>query len=124
MSESSHRGEATASNQSLEQRVAALESETERLRNRVAELEEQLGPGPSTLPSAASDYRDARVLEALDVGDEPRLSTLRALYEERTDIRDRSTLRDRVEGLAESDAFDQVGYQRWRYLGEIGGRDE
>jgi hypothetical protein len=101
----------------LEQRVAALERENERLRDRIDDLEDQLSPDSPTFSPAASDYRDARVLEALDAGDKLRLSTLRSLYLERTDIQYDKTLRDRVKNLVESDAFEEIGHQRWRYIG-------
>jgi len=101
----------------LEQRIAALEEEHSRLRDRIDELERKLDSESSALPAAASDYRDARVLDGLQVGDEPRLSTLQTLYLGRTDIRDDETLRDRIEDLVESPAFETIGYQQWRYLG-------
>lgn len=97
-----------------------VREEIEALRERVAELEAQVGTGSSTLPPAASDYRDARVLEAIDVGDDVHLRDIRELYTDRTDIRDGETLRDRVKDLVESEAFDHVGTQRWRYLGSGG----
>lgn len=100
--------------------VEDLRDELEALRDRVAELEAQVGPGGSSLPAVASDYRDARVLEAIDVGDEVHLRDLRALFLDRTDIRDDGTLRDRIKDLVESEAFDNVGTQRWEYLGPGG----
>lgn len=103
--------------------VEALRWELAELRDRVDILENQLESSSSTLPPVASDYRDARVLEALDVGDVPTLSTLRTLYEERTDISDDSTLRDRVKHLVQSEAFEEAGSRRWRYLGPAGEHD-
>lgn len=101
--------------------VEDLRREVEQLRERVAELESQVGPGGSALPPAASDYRDARVLDPLDAGDTVHLHDLRELYRSRTDIRDDSTLRERIKDLVETEAFEQIGKQRWRYHGTGGG---
>lgn len=81
----------------------------------VAELEAQVGPSDSTLPPEASDYRDARVLEALSPGERVRVSTLHELYDERTDIRDRDVRRSRVKDLVESAAFTRTDDRVWRY---------
>jgi hypothetical protein len=97
-----------------------LRAELEALRERVATLEAQVSAGPSTLPSVASDYRDARVLEALDEGDKVHLHELRELYLDRTDIRDDATLRARIKDIAQSDAFERAGTQCWRYCGSGG----
>jgi hypothetical protein len=104
--------------------VAALREEVARLRDRVDALEEQVGAGTSSLPPAAKDYRDARVLKALDAGDVVPLQRLRTLYQERSDVRDADTLRDRVESLVSSDAFENIGMQRWRYHGPGGTHEQ
>jgi hypothetical protein len=97
--------------------VAALRREVEYLHDRLDELEARVGPAASSLPPAASDYRDARVLHRLEAGDTVDTATLRTLYEEYTDIREGHTLRDRLQDLTETPAFEDVGFQRWRYLG-------
>jgi len=99
--------------------VAALREEVARLRDRVDALEDQIG-GSSTLPRHAKDYRDARVLAALDAGDEVHLDRIRTLYQERSDVRDADTLRDRVRDLVQTEAFTPTGRQRWRYHGPGG----
>ena len=78
--------------------TAALREEIEALRERVTELESHVATGSSTLPPAASDYRDARVLEALDQGETV-------------------PLRKRIKTIAESEAFKKTGQQRWKYVG-------
>lgn len=97
--------------------AAALREEIEALRERVAELESHVATGSSTLPPAASDYRDARVLEALDQGETVPLRKLRELYLDLTDVRESDTLRKRIKTIAESEAFEKTGQQRWKYVG-------
>jgi hypothetical protein len=124
----SDRADSTASND-VDDEVVSLRREVETLRNglrdlrdRVYELEEQMGAGGSSLPPIASDYRDARVLEALSPGETVDLQQLQDLYQQRTDIREGDTLRSRVKDLVESEGFEEEGFQRWRYLGPRGGR--
>lgn len=95
--------------------VAALRREVDQLRERLDELEAKVGPSDSTLSPAASDYRDARVFEALSPGERVRVSTLYELYDERTDIRDRDVRRSRVKDLVESAAFTRTDDRVWRF---------
>jgi hypothetical protein len=100
-----------------DEEIAALRREVEYLHDRLDELEARLGPGPSSLPPAASDHRDARVLEALTRGETVGVKGLHTLYDERTDVRDDAVRRDRVKDLVETPAFERVDTRTWRYLG-------
>jgi hypothetical protein len=100
--------------------IEALREELARLRDRVAELEERVDPSGSTLPPAARDYRDARVLEAITAGETVSARDLHALYREHTDIRSKQKRRDRVKDLVTSETFVDVGTRRWRYFGPGG----
>jgi hypothetical protein len=102
--------------------VAELRRELAELRKRVSELESRLAHSSSTLPPAASDYGDARVLDVLESGQTVHLRDLRRLYFEHTDIRDGDTVRDRIQDLVESSAFEPAAkHQRWTYLGSVMG---
>lgn len=96
--------------------LEALRQEVEQLRERVADLEDRV-QSSSTLPPAAKDYRDARVLDALEPGEIVTLRQFHQLFREHTDIRNEETLRERTKNLAESDAFENVGHRRWQYRG-------
>lgn len=104
----------------LREEVQALRRDLARAEDRIADLEEQVGPS-SSLPAAASDWRDARVFEALDAGQVIGVSTFRDVVAEATDIRDSDTITERVKSLAQGPAFEQVGSQRWRFCGPDGG---
>lgn len=100
----------------LRDRVDRLAAEVERLEERVAELEAQDGsPSSSTLPEGATDYRDARVIEALTPGETVTPRRLRDLYRDRTDIRDSDTLRDRTKALVGREPFEPTGQSTWRF---------
>ncbi|WP_136690071.1 hypothetical protein [Halorhabdus amylolytica] len=102
--------------EALRAEVASLHKELAEAKQRITALEDRLENG-STLPPGAADHRDARVLEAIEPGDVVQLRTLRSLYEDRTDIRDEETLRERIKDLTRRDAFELVGRQHWQYLG-------
>jgi len=104
----------TSAEQSDEE-IVELRRELAALRRRVTELEQRIN-STSTLPPAASDYRDARVLDVLSRGQTLHLRQLRSIYFDLTDIRDKETVRDRIKDLVESEVFEKVGQQRWRYV--------
>lgn len=103
--------------ETLRERVDRLEREVATLR---AQIEEDADTASSTLPPGASDYRDARVLEALAPGDTVGPGTLQDLYRDRTDVRDRETLRERIKSLVERGPFEHASRRRWRYVPEGG----
>lgn len=107
--------------------VERLRQEVRELRDRVADLEAQVDQSSSTtsmerstLPPAAKDYRDARVLEAFSPGTEVNVNQLQALYRQRTDIRESDTLRKRIKRLVTGEAFETIDRGRWRYRGPGG----
>lgn len=97
--------------------LVAVRKEIAQLRQRISDLEDQMGPSESTLPPAAKDYRDARVLERLDEGEVVTLKRLQVLYQEFTDVKDRDTMRDRIEHLVQTPAFNRLAFQKWQYVG-------
>ena len=102
--------------EALREEVSRLRHDLAQAKQRIADLEAR-AQTTSSLPAAASDWRDARVLEALEPGDVLTLSEFRDLVESQTDIRSQEKITERVRGLAETDAFESVRGQRWRYRG-------
>ncbi|MFW6435968.1 MAG: hypothetical protein ACOCY1_06255 [Halovenus sp.] len=107
----------------LRDEIAYLRLELAQAKQRITELEATIDETGSatSLPPAASDWRDARVLEALDPGDVLSLKQFRTLVESRTDIRDDEKITERVRRLAETDAFERLD-PGWRYRGAGGDR--
>jgi len=106
--------------EALREEIDQLHLELAKARQRITDLEERV-ESSSTLPPAASDWRDARVLDALEEGDYLSVTEFRDLIKSRTDVREQETVTERLKGLVKSDAFETAGTRRWRYIGSTGG---
>lgn len=98
-----------------------LAAEVERLRERVADLEEVVedltddADDADTSTPTVRDHRDAAVLEALTPGDRITSKEIAALYRARTDLQREETIEERLKALVDRDAFEQIAFGKWRY---------
>lgn len=100
--------------------------EFERLLQRVDELEARLedereADDSSGGGSVLVDRRDAAVMDCLGHGTTINVNQLEALYRSKTDVRNSSTIKNRIRSLTERDEFEYLQPGTWRF---VGGRDD
>lgn len=100
--------------------VEALHKKITALEERVDELESQLdeSQSPTTSDSVGVvDSRDQAVLDHLGEGDVVGVSGLQKVYRAHTDIRNKRTLKNRVQTLTNRPEFEWLAPGKWRYTG-------
>jgi hypothetical protein len=107
----------------LRDEIADLRAELAEARQRITDLEQRVHSSPSSPagPSGTPDWRDARILDALDPGEVVTLPELRDIVTSETDITADDTARERIKRVTDTEAFENIGPRhrpRWRYLGD------
>lgn len=76
--------------------------------------------------SMAFDERDREVIRRIEERstDVVALKELKRLFETYTDVKRPSTVKRRIRTLTAHDDFQEVGFQRWRWTGELDERGE
>lgn len=100
-----------------EQAFKALLQRVEELEEKVDELESGSNSKSKSRNVSGAGPRDQAVLDQLDVGEVVTVGNLRQLYQMHTDIRTKSTLKNRVRTITNRPEFEFVSPGKWRYIG-------